>query len=265
MLFFLKNIVKSMKEYVKFRKYTRYLPKNPMHDDIYIVEFPKSGITWLQFILGNVELQLAGIENEYLTFYNFHKYMPDIYLIRGSYINRFLKRTFIKSHSEYNPYYFFVIYLIRNPLDVMVSYYNFLLHMGEELDFRKLVMSKRGIKAWKYHVLSWWYRRVDAQRIHFIKYENLLKNPIHEISELYKNLGVDVEKQIIEKAIERSKLEKMRASEEHYRKYNPNYTMSFVGKYGKIRKEELLTDEIKDYIMQETKQIIEFFYPELLA
>ncbi|WP_197460547.1 sulfotransferase domain-containing protein [Thermodesulfatator autotrophicus] len=247
------------------QKHKQYLPDNPMHDDIYIVEFPKSGITWLQHILGNIELQLAGKKREFISFYNHHKYLPDVHQLRGANINRFLNRTFIKSHAEYNPFYYFVIYLIRNPFDVMVSYYNFLLHMGESYkNFKKFVKSEKGIKAWKRHVLSWWYRKVDAQRIHFIKYEDLLKNPVHEISELYKNLGVNVEKEIIEESVERSKMEKMRASEEHYRKYNPNYSMSFVGKRGKIKKEQFLTDEVGEYILQETKEIIEFFYPELV-
>ena len=91
------------------------MPKNPKHDNIYLVEFPKSGITWLSFILGNIELALAGRNDEFITFYN-HQYIVDVHQLRNTEINRFLKRTFIKSHSTYNPYYYyFVIYLIRNP------------------------------------------------------------------------------------------------------------------------------------------------------
>jgi len=262
---FIRNISLIIKNFIKGIKYKYTLPKNPSHDDIYIVEFPKSGITWLQFIIGNIELKLAGIYDEYVTYYNHHKYIPDIHNIRNSHIRRFLKRTFIKSHSEYNPYYYFVIYLIRNPIDVMVSYYNFLLYHGYNLSFEVFIKNKNfGIKAWKRHVLSWWYRKVKAQRIHFIKYENLLKNPVYEISELYKNLGVNIDENIIKNAVEKSKLEIMKQSEEHYKKYNPNYTMEFVGKKGKIKKEQLVTEKIKNFIRKETKEIIEFFYPELL-
>jgi len=138
----IKQPLRNVKKYAKYLRYKNTLPKNPMHDDIYIVEFPKSGITWLQHILGNIELQLVGKKDKHITFYNHHKYLPDIHQIKGANINRFLDRTFIKSHSEYNPYYYFVIYLIRNPFDVMVSYYNFMLPHGYKGTFKNFVYDK---------------------------------------------------------------------------------------------------------------------------
>ena len=71
--------------------------KNPMHDDIYIVEFPKSGVTWLSHILCNIELQLID-RNEIATMYNIHRYIVDVHQTRGVFVNRFLHRTFIKQH-----------------------------------------------------------------------------------------------------------------------------------------------------------------------
>jgi len=52
--------------------------------------------------------------------------------------------------------------------------------------------------------------------------------------------------------------------EDHYRKYNVNYTMSFVGKNNKLKKEELLTDKIKQYIYDICIDEIKQFYPDLL-
>ncbi len=259
-----KQILRDGKEYIRYLNYKNTLPKNPMHDDIYIVEFPKSGITWLQHILGNIELQLAGKKDEYITFYNHHKYLPDIHQVRGAKINRFLERTFIKSHSEYNPYYYFVIYLIRNPFDVMVSYYNFLLNHGQKLTFEKFVKSSRGIILWKRHINSWNYKKTDAQRIHFIKYENLVNNTQFEINSLYKNLGVTISNEIINTSIDNSSINNMSNLEDHYKKYNVNYTMSFVGKKNKLKKEELLTTEIKQYIYDICIDEIKQFYPDLL-
>lgn len=238
------------------------LPKNSLHDDIYIVEFPKSGVTWLQHILGNIELKLQ-CKNEEITFYNHHKYLPDIHQISDSYINRIFDRTFIKSHSEFNPYYYFVIYLIRNPFDVVVSYYNFMLYFGYKEDFISFVKDPElGITAWKKHVNSWIYKEVRAQRIHLIKYENLISQTTKEIKSLYKNLGVNMTDDIIEYAISKSSLESMRNSENHYRYNNPNYTMYFVGKEGKKSKEELLTPEIRDYIQDIAYDEIKMFYIE---
>lgn len=261
----IRYIVKDIKNCIKYLKYKGALPKNPMHDDIYIVEFPKSGITWVQHILGNIELQLAGLKDECITFYNCHKYLPDVHQLRGSNINRFLYRTFIKSHSEFNPYYYFIIYLIRNPFDVMVSYYNFMIARNYKGTFENFVLSKNfGIMRWKSHVNSWLHKKIYAPRIHFIRYEDLIRNPKNEILNLYKNLGVELDKKILENAIKKSNLESMAKSETHYKIYNPNYNMNFVGKKGKIKKNEILTKSIEKYIILKCEKELKEFYPEFL-
>jgi len=260
----LKQIAKDSRDYFRYFKYKKTLPKNPMHDDIYIVEFPKSGVTWLQHIIGNIELKLLD-KNEYITFYNHHKYLPDIHQLRNSKINRFLNRTFIKTHAEFNPYYYFVIYIVRNPFDVMISYYNFMSHQGYMSDFETFVRDPTyGINAWKNHVNSWIYKKVLAQRIHLVKYENLMSKTNEEIKTIYKNLGLDISNDTIEDAISKSSLESMKDSENHYKQNNPNYTMAFVGKENKKSKSELLTTEVRQYIQDMAYNEIKFLYPELI-
>jgi hypothetical protein len=264
----MKKIVSGLlmegKQHLKYLKYKRSLPLNPMHDDIYIVEFPKSGITWLSNILGHIESEYTD-KNNYVTFYNHHKYVVDIHQAQGVNINRTLKRTFIKSHAEFNPYYYFVVYLIRNPFDVMVSYFNFLKHSGYDNSFEFFIRDKKyGIKKWKNHVDSWFYKKIMAQRIHFMRYEDLMSEPIKTIENLYKNLGVHISDEVIKKAVQKSDLKIMSGSEEHYKLYNYNYTMSFVGKKNKEKKSELLNEEAKSFILKETKEHLSFLYPELL-
>ncbi len=260
----LRHIVRDRREYLKYLKYKNTLPKNLMHDDIFIVEFPKSGITWLSYILGNIELQLMG-KDDFVTFYNHHKYVIDVHQTRNSEVNRIMSRTFIKSHSVYNPYYYFVLYLIRNPFDVMVSYYNFMYDHGYHKSFENFVKDERyGIEKWKEHISSWFYQKTDAQRMHFIKYENLIKDPAFEITCIYQNLGLKLDKDILNKALDLSNIEHMSLSEKHYRENNPNYKMSFVGKENKQKKNELLNDKIKEYIYLIAGEEIREFYPELL-
>lgn len=257
------NILAFLK--IKIEKFKRLqhekcLPPNPMHDDIYIVEFPKSGVTWLQHLIGNIELQLAN-KNAFITFYNVHKYIPDVHQLKGSNLNHHFERNFIKSHSIYNPYYYFVIYLLRNPYDVMVSYYNFLSQKGYNKDFMSFISNKKfGVVAWKKHVKSWLYKKTSAQRIHLIKYEDLVSNTKLELRNLYRNLGVDFSEKILDDAVNNSIIDKMSNYEEHYRMYNPNYGISFVGKKGKIKKEELMTYEAERYIRDCAGELLEQFY-----
>ena len=260
----LNRVLRDGKEYLRYLKYKKSLPRNPMHDDIYIVEFPKSGITWLQNIIGNIELKLQN-KNEQITFYNYHKYLPDIHQLSNSYINKIFDRTFIKSHAEFNPYYYFVIYLVRNPFDVMVSYYNFMFHQGYNEDFETFVQNTSyGIYAWKKHINSWVYKKLKAQRIHVIKYENLISQTSEEIKSIYINLGLYIPNEILEYAISKSNLKFMKDSENHYKHNNPNYTMSFIGKENKKSKSELLTPEIRRYIQNIAYDEIKLFYPELI-
>jgi hypothetical protein len=263
----LKKILRPIKNrflsMIQFNLYYETIPKNPMHDDIFIVEYPKSGITWLSFILGNIELELENID-EVITYYNYHKYIIDIHRTRSASINRKLRRTFIKSHSTSNPFYHFVIYLIRNPFDVMVSFYNYRLDLGDDMDFQTFVRHPElGIQAWVEHVDGWQNKQADDQKIHYLRYEDLLKNSEESIRNIYDNLGVNVDQKIIRNAIEKSSLQNMRQSEDIYMQNNKNYNMSFVGKKNKKSKEELLTKDVKKYIYNIAQKQLQQYYPEI--
>ena len=257
---------KYFKEYIEHIKYRKLVPKNAKHDDTYIVEFPKSGVTWLSFIIANISLQQENSsEQENITFYNHHRYVIDVHQLRNSSINENLKRRFIKSHEEHNVYYYFVIYLLRNPFDVMVSYYNFMYDHGVNMNFEEFVKSEQyGIAKWVTHVNSWLKSGAGAQRIHLLKYEDLKNNPLEELKSLYLNLGLSVNDEMINKALMLSDMTAMRKSEDHYRKYNPNYNLSFVSSKNKRKKDELLNDRTRKYIIKHGREILELYYPEEL-
>jgi hypothetical protein len=54
------NIFRYPQRVLARRRDNKMMPKNPRHDDFYVVEFPKSGITWLTAILANVALIESG-------------------------------------------------------------------------------------------------------------------------------------------------------------------------------------------------------------
>jgi len=258
-------IKRDILAYLRQLAFKPVLPKNPMHDDIYLVEFPKSGVTWLSHIVGNLELQLMG-RQEVVTYYNHHRYVIDIHQVAGAHIHRQLDRTFIKTHSPYNPHYYFIVYLLRNPFDVMVSYYNYKTAYGVEMDFGTFVRSpQHGIALWAAHVKGWLQSGLGDQKLHLLKYEELLKDPRGIIGDLYAEFGVSLEMAVLEKAITLSDIDVMRQYEDHYRRFNPNYTLSFIGSKGKKSKEELMTDDIKRYITEQCRDILEQHYPELMG
>jgi hypothetical protein len=239
-------------------------PVNPSQEDIYLVEFPKSGVTYLGFLLGNIELLLEGRNNEYISLFNYSQYIPDVHFIGRMPIRRWAKRTFIKSHERFTPFYLHVIYLIRHPEDVMVSYYNYMRDEGLQLSFHNFILSPiYGVQAWCEHVHSW-MNVSNALRVHFMRYEDLVHQPFEVLSVLYKNLGVNVPSEVLEQAIERSHIDKMKESEELYRRYHPNYRMNFVGKQNKISKAELFQQnpDAQTIIQEKAQAILKRFYAD---
>lgn len=265
-----KSFLYNIKKYAKLQIYKKYLPANPVHDNIYLVEFPKSGITWLSFLISNM---FIGSEKEKPTFYNHHKYIPDVHQLRNHNVkNRVFNNynsIFIKSHSMYNPYYYFVIYLMRNPFDVMLSYYYFMLKHDLNISFSSFVKHDRyGLKVWKKHVEGWLIKNKDlAQRIHLVRYENLIDDTETEIEKIFINLGIKINKAQISFAIENSSKDKMKLSESIYSENSPTYNKSdlnFIRKGEKYQKDEIMTPEIRKYISKETENILKEFYPELI-
>jgi len=269
---FLKIIVDDLRTYIKFQIYKQHLPKLPKHNDVYIVEFPKSGVTWLSFLLANCLVQ--GKED--ITFYNYHKYVVDVHQLRGSYINDMILPNapyrFIKSHSEYNPFYYFVVYLIRNPFDVMLSLYYYLsnqLDYAIQMNFNEFVRHESyGISKWVSHVESWLLKNRDlAQRLHLIRYEDIIDNPKRELLKLFMNLGIKYDDSIVEQAVDKSSREPMKKSEKFYSENSPVYQKSglnFIRKGKKYQKDELLNEDIRAYITKHSRHILKKFYPDLL-
>jgi hypothetical protein len=214
--------------------FAQTLPKNPRHDDLYLVEFPKSGVTWLSFIFANIVL-IENKVDKIINFYNFTDWIPDIHAMRDlAYdTNLFRGVRVIKSHSEYNPFYNKVIYLVRDPLDVMISYYNFLTQQeafkGNFEEF--LVDKKSGIFAWSHHIRSWMSSPASVSFI-WIKYEDLRSDAMETLRRLFKICGENISENVIKESIQRSAMENMRELEIEYHFGNRPHlrNFQFVGK-----------------------------------
>jgi len=240
------------------KDYELLLPSQIRHDDVYLVSFPSSGTTWMCNILANINIMKSGLDQT-ATFYNYNQYIPDIHISRdiGDIITTYPGFRIIKSHANYNPYYKFVIYLVRNPFSVMKSFYNFSQYhggyTGTLLEFVK--DDNLGINAWRKHVESWLSLPVD---LHVVSYEGSRKNSMKELKNLFGNIGLNVEDDIILKALELSNIERLRESESVFQANNPNYNYRFV-KQGDTSSN--LTYDVKDYIQKSVGDV----YEEILS
>ena len=86
-------------------------------DDVFLVSYPKSGNTWMRFLVGNLVFP-----NDPITFANVERRVPSIYGMSGRKLRLVPRPRYIKSHEPFHSKYQNVIYVVRDPRDVAVSY-----------------------------------------------------------------------------------------------------------------------------------------------
>jgi Sulfotransferase domain len=187
--------------------------------------FPKSGVTYLSFLLF-YSLFDDGCDIHDLE----RKYIIDIHAYPNADFAYPLAPRVIKSHFSYNPTVPAVrltskaIYLIRHPIDVMMSAWDFGgLISGAAPDTRSPALRSYVQRwlvtggdyppfgAWVQHVRSW----LGQQNIpvHLVTYQNLVDNPELELKRILEFLGIQVQAARQRIAIERSSMKSMAALE----------------------------------------------------
>jgi hypothetical protein len=136
---------------------------------------------------------------------------------------------------------------------VMKSYFQFYSEMHGPsyksiIDF--CLSSKYGIPAWKKHVNTWLEGRTLAQRLHLIRYEDMLESPARELHAFFNNFGWKIDSSSIRKAVELSNIKSMKANEDCYRSRNPRYNQTFVDGSKKVT----IPDTVTRYIEKECER-----------
>lgn len=197
-----------MPPYVTPARYALSRRLETTSSDICFVSYPKSGSTWLSYILVLLTGKDATRDPD-TTLRNSLHWVESSWTYPRS--EEDLKRApaprIFKSHMPYGMGLGGVptenkcryIYIARNPKDVVTSYFHFEArkswagyYTGDWEDWFRLWvdgMVQRG--DWFDHVLSWWERR-DCDNILFLKYEDLKKNTDGEMKRIADFLGLEV-------------------------------------------------------------------------
>lgn len=188
-------------------------------DDVYVVSYPKSGNTWMRFLLAN----LLHPESP-TTFQNVDIRIPEIYNYSDRALRSLSRPRILKSHEAFDFRYPKVIYIVRDPRDVAVSKYHWIRKwrgipdgypMEEFVSRWILAEFDRYLKAgsWADNVLSWLAMRGGALSFLLVRYEDVIGNTLGELRRIASFLGTDCTEASLSRAIELSSADRMRSLE----------------------------------------------------
>jgi Sulfotransferase domain len=192
-------------------------------DDIFFVSYPRSGNTWGRFLIGNLIFQ-----DDPVTFANIESRLPEIYFNPDRAMRRLPRPRILKSHESFQPQYPRVIYIVRDPRDVAVSFYHHNIKAGNIADdyaiedfVPRFIDGEFDAKwgSWADHVLSWLLLRQDSHSFILLQYESMKQQPETELARVATFLqhcsfgAIDASHEKLQRAVELSSPERMRALE----------------------------------------------------
>lgn len=182
-------------------------------DDVFLVSYPRSGNTWLRFMLGKL------IYHVDMDFINKEDVIPDIYKNSNKQLKKIKRPRIIKSHEPFDQRYQKVIYIYRDPRDVVISYYRW---------FQKYKDYSKGLDdfiskfidgtlddygCWGKHVTGWIDNFEDKDDLLILSYENIRDDTYKELIEILKFLDLERSEQEINDSIMWASANKMKVLE----------------------------------------------------
>lgn len=175
-------------------------------DDTWLVSYPRSGNTWMRFLIGNLRAPEAPT-----TFTNVEARVPDIYKNSDRAMQACPRPRVLKSHEPYDPTLGRVIYIVRDPRAVLVSFYHYARRVRTidddtplEAYAERFLAGQVAFGAWDVHVRGWREARMDDPNFLCLRYEALLEDGVAGAEQLATFLNVAVEPAQVACAVARS-------------------------------------------------------------
>jgi Sulfotransferase domain len=188
--------------------------------DIFLVTYPRSGTTWISCVAAELLFQMSPNN---LT--EIDSIVPDVHVLPEKSAVPVASQHLIKSHFQLNgppPFgeYRRVIYLVRDPRDVMLSYHRYVRFLSKYPgDLKEFAMDWAAGRiwpcSWQEHVNSWLAPRLQAApfELTVLRYEDFAADPVAQTGILAKVLGVDVGRARIEEIVTDTSSDSMRERE----------------------------------------------------
>ena len=185
-------------------------------DDVFILSFPKSGNTWTRFLIANLIYPETPAD-----FSNINHLIPDPEAMSKRDLAKMPRPRIIKSHQYFDPRYPRIIFIARDPRDVLLSTYHFQRK-------RRLIDDHYPLKeyagqfiagktspygSWGDNVASWLVTRQGRPGFLLLRYEDMLDDAARELNKVAAFLQIPPDAERIATAVRRSTADEMRKLE----------------------------------------------------
>lgn len=213
-------------------------------DDTFIVSYPRSGNTWTRFLVANLLHPEAAV-----TFDNIEQIVPDMHAQSKRFFHSLSRPRVIKSHEYFDPRYRRVIYITRDPRDIVLSGYefhrkqrqipdNYSLQLYVSRFLRGDVFSvyaswgenvaswmathpaesnsngRTGLfGSWGDNVSSWLSAPADGAKFLLLRYETMLEYPEQELAKIAAFFDIAATPELLSQTVARSSADTMRKLE----------------------------------------------------
>lgn len=209
-----KLIIAGIKRACGLHRPARNLSVYP--DDVFVVSYPKSGNTWTRFLIAN----LIHPE-EPATFANIDRLIPEAEELTKRELDRMRRPRTMKTHQYFDPRYQQVIYVVRDPRDVVVSEYHFFRKRRwiednfpiEQFVGRFLSGKTSDYGSWEENVSSWVATRRNHSGFLLLRYEDMLAETVERLARIASFLHIQATTEQLKQAVDRSSADEMRKLE----------------------------------------------------
>ena len=230
--------------------------------DFVMAGYPKSGNTWMQNLLAGV---IYGIDTKFLPDSLAQEVIPD--LDYKLFYKRFTKSMCFKTHDYPDKNFKNVIHLVRNPKDVMASYFAMMYGRGKVFSPEETIIEGKNLLFgdWATHSQAWIDNPFNAKKL-IVKYEDLLVKPLNEMKRILSFMSIERPDEVIQRAIDGNSLQLMKKKEKEFgfdkrfirpENWKEGHTFVRNGKKESAKKE--LSTELIEYINKQCKDQMDYF------
>jgi len=185
-------------------------------DDTFLVSFPKSGNTWTRFLIANLLYPEQDV-----NFGTIDRLVPESEQLTRNQLKQVPRPRIMKSHEYFDTRFRKVIYIVRDPRDVVVSQFHFYRkrrRIADDYPIEKFVTrfvagDTSDYGSWGDNVASWLVARQNSKDFLLLRYEDMMAQTVAELTRVAAFLGRDTTPERIAKAVERSSADEMRKLE----------------------------------------------------